>query len=119
MPPHTRAQFFAALVGTFLCFAVFGLFAGLAGRFLAGPLGHPSPALAGLAIFLTFAAGVTVQVATMSVAAGRLIGAGIPPTLIGLATSSHRPGPRRPPSPCSSWVASSPERVAEPSSAGA
>ncbi len=85
VPPHTRAQFFAALVGTFLCFAVFGLFAGLAGRFLAGPLGHPSPALAGLAIFLTFAAGVTIQVATMSVAAGRLIGAGIPPTLIGLA----------------------------------
>ncbi len=85
VPPHTRAQFFAALVGTFLCFAVFGLFAGLAGRFLAGPLGHPSPALAGLAIFLTFAAGVTVQVATMSGAAGRLIGAGIPPTLIGLA----------------------------------
>jgi hypothetical protein len=28
---------------------------------------------------------VTIQVATMSVAAGRLIGAGIPPTLIGLA----------------------------------
>jgi MFS family permease len=84
LPANGRRQFVAATAGAFLCFAVFGLFAGLAGRFLAGPLHHPSPALCGLAIFLTFGAGVLVQITTTSWRAHRLIAAGIVPAIVGL-----------------------------------
>lgn len=85
VPASARAPFIAATTGTFLCFAVFGLFSGLAGRFLAGPLHHPSPALAGLAIFLTFGAGVVVQTTTTRWPPRRLIAAGVPPLLLGLS----------------------------------
>ncbi|MBV9001181.1 MAG: hypothetical protein JO304_19140 [Solirubrobacterales bacterium] len=60
------------------------LFAGLAGAFLAGPLHHPSPALCGLTIFLSFGAGVVGQTTTTAWRAHRLIAAGIVPALIGL-----------------------------------
>ena len=83
-PVHARRQFTAAIVGAFVSFADFGLFAGLAGTFLAGPLHHPSPAIAGLTIFLSFGAGVVVQTTTTSWAPHRLIAAGIAPALIGL-----------------------------------
>jgi MFS family permease len=83
-PVEGRREFTAAIAGAFLCFAVFGLFAGLAGRFLAGPLHHPSPALSGLAIFLTFGAGVAVQTTTLHWRAHRLTAAGIGPMLAGL-----------------------------------
>jgi len=79
-PANARRQFTAATAGVFLCFAVFGLFAGLAGTFLAGPLHHPSPALTGLTIFLSFGAGAIVRPPP----AHRLIAAGILPTLVGL-----------------------------------
>ena len=65
-------------------FAVGGLFAGLAGTFLAGPLHQPSPALTGLTIFLTFGAGVLVQTTTTSWPARRLLAAGIAPMIAGL-----------------------------------
>ena len=84
LPAAAREQFTAATTGVFLCFAVFGLFAGLAGMFLAGPLDHPSPALCGLAIFLTFGAGVVVQTTTTHWAPRRLIAAGIAPMIVGL-----------------------------------
>ena len=84
IPVQGRRRFTAALAGGFLCFAVFGLFAGLAGTFLAGPLHHPSPALCGLTIFLSFGAGVVVQTTTLHWAPHRLIAAGIAPVLIGL-----------------------------------
>lgn len=84
IPAQARKQFLAAGVGVFFCFAVFGLFAGLAGRFLA-ELGHPSPALTGLTIFLAFGAGVAVQTTTLHWEPRRLIRAGIAPMLIGLA----------------------------------
>ncbi len=84
VPANARGRFLAATAGAFLCFAVFGLFAGLAGRFLAGPLHHPSPALCGLAIFLNFGAGVLVQVSTTSWPAHRLIAAGIVSAVAGL-----------------------------------
>jgi MFS family permease len=85
IPARGRQRFVAAILGAFLCFAVFGLFAGLAGRFLAGPLHHPSPALCGLTIFLTFGAGVVVQTTTIRWSAPRVIAAGIAPTILGLA----------------------------------
>jgi hypothetical protein len=60
------------------------VFAGLAGRLLAGPLDHPSAALTGLAIFVNFGTGVLVQTTTTRWPARRLIAAGIVPTLVGL-----------------------------------
>jgi MFS family permease len=60
------------------------LFAGLAGAFLAGPLHHSSPALAGLTIFLTFGTGVVVQTVTTNWPAHRLVAAGIAPIIGGL-----------------------------------
>jgi MFS family permease len=84
VPVEARRTFTAATVGAFLCFAVFGLFAGLAGAFLAGPLHHPSPALIGLTIFVTFGSGVVVQTTTTTWPAHRLIAAGVVPALIGL-----------------------------------
>ena len=84
VPASARRQFTAATAGVFLCFAAFGLFAGLAGAFLAGPLHHPSPALCGLTIFVTFGTGVIVQTTTIGWAAHRLIAAGIIPALVGL-----------------------------------
>jgi MFS family permease len=83
-PAHARGQFIAATTGAFLTFAVAGLLAGLAGRFLAGPLQHPSAVLTGLAIFLNFGAGVLVQTTTPRWPAHRLIAAGIVPLLAGL-----------------------------------
>ena len=56
-PAQARAQFVAATTGAFVTFAVAGLLAGLAGRFLAGPLQHPSAVLTGVVIFLNFGAG--------------------------------------------------------------
>jgi MFS family permease len=83
-PAQARGQFLAATAGAFLTFAVAGLFAGLAGRLLAGPLHHPSAVLTGLAIFLNFATGVLVQTTTTRWPAHRLIAAGIAPLLVGL-----------------------------------
>jgi len=84
LPATARRRFTAACAGLFLCWAVAGLFAGLAGAFLAGPLHHPSPALCGLTIFLSFGAGVIVQSATSTWPAHRLISVGVVPALIGL-----------------------------------
>jgi MFS family permease len=84
-PAQARARFVAATTGAFVVFAVGGLFAGLAGRFLAGPLHHPSAALTGFAILLNFGAGVLVQVTTTRTPAPRLIAAGLAPMLAGLA----------------------------------
>jgi hypothetical protein len=83
-PAHARGQFLAATTAAFLVFAVGGLFAGLAGTFLAGPLHHPSAVLTGFAIFLNFGAGVLVQTTTTRWPAQRLIAAGLVPTIIGL-----------------------------------
>jgi hypothetical protein len=84
VPGHARGQFLAAIVGVVLAFATWGLFAGLAGRFLAGPLHHASPALTGAAVFFTFGIGVIVQTTTTNWPAHRLSAAGIPTILLGL-----------------------------------
>ena len=83
-PEQQRPQFAAAITGAFVSFAIGGLFAGLAGTFLAGPLHHPSPALTGLTIFLTFGTGVVVQTTTTGWPAHRLVAAGIAPMVVGL-----------------------------------
>jgi len=85
VPAEVRRQFLAALTGVALAFGTWGLFAGLAGRFLAQTLHHPSPALTGAAIFLTFGSGALVQTTTSGWPARRLLVAGIPTMLVGLA----------------------------------
>jgi MFS family permease len=85
VPAEARNQFVAAMAGIGLSFATWGLFAGLAGRFLAGPLHHPSPALIGAAIFINFGVGVIVQITTAAWPARRRLAAGIPTILAGLA----------------------------------
>src|SRR3712207_9305789 len=81
-PAHARGRFIAATTGAFLIFAVGGLFAGLAGAFLAVPLHHPSAALTGFAILLNFGAGLLVQAPTTRWEAPTPIAAGLPPTLL-------------------------------------
>ena len=84
-PANGRRQLVAATTGAFTSFAVGGLLAGLTATLLAGPFHRPSPALIGLAIFLTFASGVLVQTTTTTWPTPRLIEAGIAPTIIGLS----------------------------------
>ena len=83
-PAGARGQFIAGTTAAFLSFAVFGLFGGLAGRFLAGPLHHYSPALTGLTIFLCFGSGVIAQTTTIGWPIHRLLAAAIVPVMTGL-----------------------------------
>ncbi len=85
VPAGARAQFSAALVGVFLCFAAFGLFAGLTGILLAGPFHNTSETVAGLAIFVAFGSGVVAQTTTISWPLRRLITFGITVVTAGLA----------------------------------
>ena len=85
VPAQAGGRFLAAIAGAALAFATWGLFAGLAGRFLAGPLHRPSPALTGAAIFLTFGSGILVQATTANWSTRRLLSAGIPTIILGLA----------------------------------
>jgi MFS family permease len=73
-----------AATATLAAFAANGLFAGLAGLFLATTLGHPSHALAGATLFLVFSAGVAAQLATSRLRASRVLALGTISMLIGL-----------------------------------
>ncbi|HUA45490.1 MAG TPA: MFS transporter [Solirubrobacteraceae bacterium] len=84
-PENARGRFFAAITAVFVTFSAGGLLAGLSGTFLAGPLHHPSPALTGLAIFLTFGSGVVVQTTTTSWPIRRLVAIGIAMITVGLS----------------------------------
>src|ERR1700751_5638797 len=64
VPPDARTRYFAATLSTFVAFAANGLFAGLAGLFLAVTLHHPSVALAGAVVGVMFGAGVAAQFLT-------------------------------------------------------
>jgi MFS family permease len=61
-PSEARASFFGALIAAFIAFAALGLFVSLAPTFLAGPLRHPSVALAGATAFVAFAAAAAAQI---------------------------------------------------------
>ena len=83
-PSDARAQFNAALIGSFSVFTVFGVFAGLSGAFLAGPLHHPSTVWAGLAVFVPFGTGILTQLSTISWSMRRLLSLGLPALVLGL-----------------------------------
>jgi predicted MFS family arabinose efflux permease len=73
-----------AAAATLAAFAANGLFAGLSGLFLATTLHQSSHALAGVALFLVFAAGVVSQLATTRLQASRVLGLGTVSMLAGL-----------------------------------
>jgi MFS family permease len=74
-----------AAVATLAAFSANGLFAGLAGLFLATTLHHPSHALSGATLFLVFSSGVAAQLATGSLPASRVLALGTISMLLGLA----------------------------------
>jgi hypothetical protein len=84
VPASARRQFSAAATEAFLSFSLFGLFSGLAGSLLAGPLHDGSPALVGAALFVTFGSGAVVQTTTTNWSVGRLLASGIATILAGL-----------------------------------
>jgi MFS family permease len=84
VPAAERPHYFAALVGAAVSFGVFGLFAGLGGTLLRRTLGHPSLALAGLAVLIVFWSGIAGQVVTLTWAARRTQIFGVALTLLGL-----------------------------------
>ena len=74
-----------AAVVTLAAFAANGLFGGLSGLLLSDTFGHPSHALAGVTLFLVFAAGVAAQLGTSRLPAARVFAFGTLSTLTGLA----------------------------------
>ncbi len=73
-----------AAAGTLAAFAASGLFAGLTGLILADTLGRTSHALAGATLFLVFTCGALSQLATISLAASRVLALGTASMLAGL-----------------------------------
>jgi MFS family permease len=84
VPPDGRSRFFAAALSTFVAFAANGLFAGLAGLFLAVTLQHPSLALAGAVVCAMFGAGVAAQFLTVGWPVIRELKAGMGAMVVGV-----------------------------------
>jgi MFS family permease len=73
-----------AAAATLAAFSANGLFAGLAGLFLATTFQRPSHALAGATLFLVFSCGVVSQLATAKLQASRVLALGTGSMLVGL-----------------------------------
>jgi MFS family permease len=73
-----------AAAGTLAAFSANGLFAGLAGLFLATTLHHPSHALSGATLFLVFSCGVLSQLMTAKLPAASVLALGMVSMLVGL-----------------------------------
>jgi MFS family permease len=84
VPRDERSRYFAAALSTFVAFASTGLFAGLAGLFLAVTLHHPSLALAGAVACAMFGAGVAAQFLTAAWPVTRDLEAGMGAMVIGV-----------------------------------
>jgi MFS family permease len=84
VPQGERSRYFAAALSTFMAFAANGLFAGLAGLFLAVTLHHPSLALAGGVVCAMFGAGVAAQFLTVAWPLTRDFEAGMAAMVIGV-----------------------------------
>jgi MFS family permease len=84
VPSAERGRYFAAALSTFVGFAGNGLFAGLAGLFLAVTLHHPSLALAGGVLCAMFGAGVAAQFLTVTWSITRDLKAGMAVMVIGV-----------------------------------
>jgi len=84
VPHDERSRFFAAALSTFVAYAANGLFAGLAGLFLAVTLHDPSLALAGAVVCAMFGAGVAAQFLTEGWSVTRDLEAGMGAMVIGV-----------------------------------
>jgi predicted MFS family arabinose efflux permease len=84
VPPAERGRYFAAALSTFVAFAANGLFAGLAGLFLAVTLHHRSLALAGGVVACMFGAAVAAQFLTVGWSLTRDLRAGMAAMVIGI-----------------------------------
>lgn len=84
-PPRARGRFYAALTGGFMAFAAIGLFSSLAPTYLAGPLGHPSLALAGAVAFLVTGAAAVAPIVLVHAGQRAQAGAGAAGMLAGIA----------------------------------
>jgi MFS family permease len=84
IPAAERGRYFAATLSTFVAFAGLGLFAGLAGLFLAVTLHHPSLALAGAVVGAMFGASVVAQLLTVGWSVARDLEAGMAAIVIGI-----------------------------------
>ena len=84
LPQAERSRYFAAALSTFMAFAAIGLFAGLAGFFLALTLHRPSVALAGAVLCAMFGAGVVAQLLTLGWPVRRELIAGMGAMVIGV-----------------------------------
>lgn len=84
IPPADRSRYFGAALSTFVGFTTNGLFAGLAGLFLALTLHHPSLALAGGVVGAMFGAAVAAQFLTVGSPLTRDLQAGMAAMVIGI-----------------------------------
>ena len=84
LPPADRSRYFGAALSTFVAFAANGLFAGLAGLFLALTLHHPSLALAGGVVGAMFGAAVAAQFLTVGWPLTRDLQAGMAAMVVGI-----------------------------------
>lgn len=84
IPPAERDRYFAAALSTFVAFAANGLFAGLAGVFLAATLHHSSLALAGAVVGGMFGAAVAAQFLTVGWSVARDLQVGMAALVIGI-----------------------------------
>jgi MFS family permease len=84
IPHEEMGRFFAAALSTFVAFAANGLFAGLAGLFLAATLHHPSRALAGVVVSVMFGAAVAAQFLTLGWSVTRELKVGMAAMVIGI-----------------------------------
>jgi MFS family permease len=84
VPREGRGAFFSALLGIVLVLAVLGMFVGLAGIVLVTTLHHTSLALAGVTVFLVFAAGAATAAVTSAWPPRRLLLAAVALMIAGL-----------------------------------
>ena len=84
IPSAERGRYFAAVLSTFVGFAGNGLFAGLAGLFLAVTLHHPSLALIGGVLCGMFGAAAAAQFLTITWSITRDLKAGMAVMVIGV-----------------------------------
>ncbi|MFK3978807.1 MFS transporter [Micromonospora sp. NPDC050397] len=84
LPPAAKPAFWAAAGAAFVVFAVNGLFNSVAPGFVAGTMGHPSRALAGLVAFIVFGAAALLQIVMLRVSLRRLLITGLTLLIVGL-----------------------------------
>lgn len=84
VPASAKPAFWAASGAAFVAFAYNGMFNSFAPAFVAGTMGHPSLALAGLTAFIVFAAAALLQIVMLRSEVHRLLTVGLTLMFIGL-----------------------------------